>query len=383
MRILYIAADLDHGLTTLAARSTHALARMAQREGHHVRVLSFAPPSGTPALGADSAAGALPELIDGVPMHRQPAVGHESGHGALLAWLKAQRFDIAHAVDGVPDMEWLDALDEVRVPCWIGLLGLPAEAAPGRGSAATSASGPDPAAGRMLARAVLRSVPSRHAAAMWQSRHPELAFRVLGLGVDSLALLGTEQKRRGQFVSCQAATALCVGPLHAASGVLHLLRAWAARPAMPARLLLVGDAGGDATHAQAIAEAVAADGRVQWLPGTDPRSLVDVAQPFDLLCCPDSRPRAVAPWINECAALGLPCLASDLGAQAEAVRDLQCGTLLVPGAVADWADAIEAWAIGFDVLRPVRLGGPMPLRIEEQAFFSEGLYRELLFRARS
>ena len=50
--------------------------------------------------------------------------------------------------------------------------------------------------------------------------------------------------------------------------------------------------------------------------------------------------------------------------------------------LASWAQAIDQWAEGFDHKQPLPVGGNMPMRIEEEAFLCESLYRELQFRSR-
>jgi glycosyltransferase involved in cell wall biosynthesis len=117
------------------------------------------------------------------------------------------------------------------------------------------------------------------------------------------------------------------------------------------------------------------------VPVTAADTLLPLAGGFDLACLPDLDPLPFALPVHECAALGVPCLVGDAGAQAEAVRHYRCGEALPAGDVAAWAEAIERLASARD--RPPLPEGPVPLRLEEEAFLYDSLYRALAATARS
>jgi glycosyltransferase involved in cell wall biosynthesis len=82
--------------------------------------------------------------------------------------------------------------------------------------------------------------------------------------------------------------------------------------------------------------------------------------------------------VHEAAALGVPALVGHLGAPAESIARSGAGEVIRAGDEAAWAAAIQACADDPSRLASWRRALPLPLRIEEEAFLYEGLYRQAL-----
>lgn len=367
MRLLVVTPELLGRSAPPGARLAHSLARMAQREGHRVQALAMrADPFVALAADAETRTGLRSGLVDGLPVWLvAPAAGLDGGLAAMPDRV-GQRFDLVHAVSSAAQWPLIAAVAAGGLPLVVTLVGLP---------------GPDCSALADLRRALQRElvrivVPSQHAAACWQPLLPECPVRVLSHGVSLLALPGA-----GTLATPASgeATLLCAGAFEGRSGVGELLQSFArvGRPGLRLRLLCESDA--DRSAASSLRQAAAADPRVSIEPCQGPASLETVRGPCDLVCLPALEAQAFSMLALECAAIGLDCMASDLGAQAEAVRRYRCGSVVPAGDVGAWARAIQDWAADFLCSRGDAAHAAVPMRIEEEAFLYEGVYRELLF----
>ena len=357
MRILYVTETLDDRLDPLSARVTHALARMAQREGHRVQVVTVPVAGG--AAAAQSMHVSAPHLVDGVQVSASRRMAPD-GPPQLPPWLAGQAFDLVHVAGHPACQALVEAQDLVRLPSVLTLCSLPMQSV-------------------ALHPASLYVVPSAYAAQQWQDACPGRHFRVMPHGIDLLQLIQARQAQAARRTSGQAPVLLCLGPFDEASGVHKLLAAFAEVGRPELRLHLQGGLDPSSGFGRELVSAAGADPRVRLTIGASPSSLSSVLEPFDLVCLPSLQASAFSLQAHECVALGIPCLASELGAQAEALRHGQKGQLLAPGEVRGWAAAIDRWASSFEPFGQERVEGQVPLRIEEEVFFYEGWYRDLVF----
>jgi len=89
-------------------------------------------------------------------------------------------------------------------------------------------------------------------------------------------------------------------------------------------------------------------------------------------------PESFSLVLNEAAAAGVPALVSDLGAPAERVSASESGMVLHAGDVNAWAKALAEVVARPEIINSWRERIPLPLRIEEEAFFYETLYRRIV-----
>lgn len=286
MRILLITPDYAAGpLASLTHHVAHALVRLAQREGHQVRVGSVV--DHTDALGSATWVGGAAVTA----LHTGAACGQPA---EFAQWVQAQPADAIHCIAPTPqavDLPWPQGL----APTVVTLTGLPGKA-----------QGVLPGWLHQARHRVCASAPARDG---WQTCGPALAWRVLPHGVDLLALLR-------QFP--QPAARLS---------------------AAPEQPLLASASPSDVPPS------------VRWVP-LHPVSLLGLDGAVDAVVMPPPAAEAFSLVVNECAALGLPCLEpSQLSAW-----------------LARWPSEGESPALQ-------ALAQPMPMRIEEEAFFYDCLYR--------
>jgi glycosyltransferase involved in cell wall biosynthesis len=226
-------------------------------------------------------------------------------------------------------------------------------------------------------------VRSEHAALQWRLAAPQATFRVLPRGIDLLALMPTESSTVQRLADLAPdgprRTLACAGPFDTRSGVDTLLRAFAAVEGADLRLRLLGAFDLGTTHGHFCSALVSADARISVEAAPTISSLASIAQEVDLICLPNLDPLAFAQPVHEGAALGVFCLATDLGAQAEAVRNFGCGVCIAPGDVPAWTVAIAQWASHFAGRSAAAVTAPLPMRVEEEAFLYESLCRKAIF----
>lgn len=407
MRILYILHQFYPEFGGGTERVALNLARMAQRAGHVVRVLACmvdpARHRGAPTEGLD---GAVDTVIDGVPVTLldRAALPASAEHGfevdealasRLTAWLAQQRLDVVHVMHTMRMATAVAAAQRAGLPTVITLTDFfPAClrvnlidqqdrfcAGPALGQAcARKCQTPAwPAAALaaryqhahgLLAGAAVRVVPSRFVAERYREAFPDLSFHVIGHGVDLLALA----RGRSAVTPDRPMTLGFIGTLIEAKGLQVLLQALASRPLLPLCLQVAGAFHGPESFQQHLRATMAADARVQWLGPCTAEQVACLLHGIDLLCLPSLVPETFSLVLHEAAAVGVPALVSDLGAPPQVLA--AGGGMAVPaGDVPAWADALQRWSEDETLRAAWRRGVRLPLRVEEEAFLYEGLYR--------
>lgn len=371
MRILYLTPGITHQPDSLPDHMTHALARMAQREGHQVHVVT--PPvdgPGQQAVNDDSPAVQDQQyLVRGVSVTRLAPLPVAGAAARFWKWVRDQKFDLLHGVFAHP-ADWpLDPDAGPLPPLVITLTGL-----------TTAESGATAFAGRQwLRRADLCAVPSDYAASRWRTVVPDLSFRVMPLGVDLLALIQARQLHTRDITPQSPPILLCVGTFDERSGLLDVLKAFATLGRADLRLHLVGGVDGHSAYGQSVLAALRADPRILQTSTQRPTTLAAIAQPFDAVCLPDPGPQPLSLLAQECAALGIPCWMNRSGPPADAFDQHEKLQSVPPADLSAWATWMEHWVHAFDRSQLPSMDAAMPLRIEEVAFLYEGLYRSLIF----
>ena len=410
MRILLVVHQFYPEYGSGTERVALGLARMHQRAGHHVRVLGCA--LGAAGLrGGPSAAipGAVDRVVDGVPVtmldrSRLPGAADTSFEidaglvQAIEAWLRAERFDVVHLLHsmrmasavaavqraGVP---LVTTLTDFFLPCLrINLTDLddrPCDGPDGGRECARRCLMPPWTeaalqARHRQARTLLEASSARLAPSGWVARRfeaafPGLGFKVLPHGVDVLALArGGAVQREGD-----APVFGFIGSIVPAKGLHVLLEALAAAPQLRLVLRVIGGHHGDSVYRARIEALAAADRRVQMIGPCDADEVARQIGGLDLLCLPSQVPESFSLVLHECAARGVPCLASDLGAPSEAIVRDGSGAVVPAGDLAAWTDAIRQAASDTSLRQRWRRSIRPVTRIEEEAFLYESVYREV------
>jgi glycosyltransferase involved in cell wall biosynthesis len=389
------------------------LARMAQRGGHHVQVLACGVQPGavagepvqTPVPGSVRAVHqGLPVLF--LPRAALPASAEiafdadEPVATALAGWLRAQAFDLAHVMHtmrmgtallalqraGIP---YLVTLTDFFLPCaQINLVNLAGEPCEGPLEGARCASDclaapwtPPAYAARyqqarsLLAAAAERCAPSAFVAERYRAAFPELDFRVLPHGLDLLQLAGRAAPPPARQPG--PLRLAYVGSIVRQKGLDVLLRALTLLPGADVRLSVVGGAWGNTGYHAEVLALAEADARVEFVGKLAPQQVFQRLREADLLCVPSRVPESFSLVLHEAAAAGTPALVADLGAPAGFVEAHRCGQAVAAGDAPAWAGAIGALAGDRGRIAAWRDRLPLPLRVEEEAFFYESLYRRI------
>lgn len=411
MRILYVLHQFFPEFSGGTERVTLNLARMAQRAGHYVHVLACAvqPDAVSSMAEGDAPAATWQTVYQGVPVTLLPRASlpttadysfdlHDHTVHTLADWMQAQRFDVVHVLHPMRMAAAIKAAQQCGLPLVLTLTDfylacsrinlVTLQQQPCAGPDLGQRCGHDclvppwstaslrtrhQQAQAILASASVRVAPSAYVAQRYHSIFPDVPVQVIPHGIDMLGLL-----QHVQPVSASPATTLrfgYVGTIVPQKGLQVLLQALALQPGLPLQLKVAGSLHGDPVYQQDIQRLAAADPRVQLLGQQDVAGVARVLASLDVLCVPSTVPESYSLVLREAAALGVPALVSDLGAPAELVRDTGCGEVLPAGDAPAWAQAIAQLCQHRERLDSWRQQLPLPLRIEEEAFFYESLYR--------
>jgi glycosyltransferase involved in cell wall biosynthesis len=412
MRILFVLHQFFPEFSGGTERVALNLARMAQRAGHHVHVLACTvEPARCGGVPADlPVPGCLRSVWEGLPVTFIPRellpaasdIGFDVDSALadrLAAWMDAERFDVAHVLHtmrmgsavlaaqrcGLP---YVLSLTDFFLPCArINLVTLRDRSCDGpeRGErcARECAAAPwtgDALRGRydqaasVLAGAIDRVVPSKYVAARYRESFPELDFKVIPHGIDLLALAKGSPPAPGEARAPELKLAF-VGAVVPQKGLHVLLRALALLPGRDVSLKVIGGFYGNSGYHGEIRALAAADARVE-LAGALPAAEVFRAMHMaDLLCLPSQVPESFSLVHLEAAAAGVPALVSRLGAPAERVAETGSGVSVPAADPQAWADAIASVLDQPALLARWKAALPLPLRVEEEAFFYDSLLR--------
>ncbi|HEY9208094.1 MAG TPA: glycosyltransferase [Acidovorax sp.] len=413
MRILIVLHQFFPEFSGGTERVALNLARTAQRAGHHVRVLACAvQPAACDGLAASALPGAFDTVHEGVPITllpraALPATADYSLDVAqalvepLQAWMHEKHFDMLHLLHpmrmatvvkaaqqcGLP---YILTLTDFFLPCSrINLVNLRGKLCEGPQQGhrcakdckvppwdAESLGQRHKQAAALLASASACVAPSAYVADRYRAAFEGLPVRVIPHGIDLLALLRNAASPAVPPASAMPLTLGYIGTIVPQKGLQVLLQALASIPGVPLRLLVAGELHGDAVYADSIQRMVAADQRVEMLGQLDAVEVGAMLSEINLLCLPSIVPESFSLVLRESAALGVPALVSQLGAPAELMAETGAGRALPAGDASTWAQAIAQVQREPAMLERWRAALPLPLRVEEEAFLYESLYRQ-------
>ena len=280
---------------------------------------------------------------------------------------------------------------------------------------------------KVLSGAAERICPSVYVENKFSAEYPELSFRVIEHGIDlNMAVRQKEQFRKESEGSSQKPlkappaegsllaegssqkplkappaedSLLAEGSLSAEGsdnlvfgfvgsfvpekGIECLIKAFRAVPAPNVRLRLYGGFFGADDYREKISELVSADKRISLQPFVETGRIFSVLMGFDVFCLPSIVPETFSLIVREAVAAGTPVLVSDLGAPADYVREHACGEVLGAGDAADWTRVFEQIIAKPDMLEHWKQKLPLPDRLEEEAFYYQGLYRKTILNAKN
>lgn len=414
MRILFILHQFFPEFSGGTEHVAFNLARMAQKAGHHVHVLaSTVDPvrSGGIPVGRPFS-GSLRTNYQGIPVTVIPRamlppaadIGLETGPSmvaALAQWMDDERFDVAHVLHtmrmgsavlaaqrcGLP---YVLTLTDFYLPCaQINLvtLGGAACAGPDEGRRCAQECLAPPwtpdsysqryrQAASLITAAAERVAPSAYVAERYRESFPAVHFRVIPHGIDLIALAAAAGAQRTVPPPTPRGLRLAyVGGVIPQKGLDVLLRALALLPGQDLTLKVIGGFHGNPGYHREIRSLAAADARVSLIGALKAPEVFAALTEVDLLCLPSLVPETYSLALHESAAAGVPAIVSDLGAPAERVAQWGSGLVVAKGEPRAWAAAIQSVLDEPSLLGKWKQALPLPLRVEEEAFFYESLYR--------
>ena len=416
MRILIVLHQFFPEFAGGTERVALNLARMAQRAGHHVRILactvepdkSLAKPSMRDGLGM------LETVYQGVPVslikradlppradisfEADPAI-----NDTLITWIKDQKFDVAHVMHSMRMGSALMAIQKCSVPyvlhltdfylpcARVNLVNLNHELCPGpdegRRCALQCAVPPwttESYADRYFdSRAILlaagaRIAPSEYVAARYRDIYPGIDIQVIPHGIDLLAMSAVVIPQAVQAAGADAPLKLIfIGSIVPQKGLDVLIKALALIPNANVELKVIGGFYGDPVYQRGVRQLADEDRRIELCGVLNAAEVFLALNQADLLCLPSKVPESFSLVLHESAAAGVPMLVSDLGAPAQQVTENGCGLVLPCANVQAWADALSLVEQDRSVLLDWKKRLFLPLRIEEEAFFMNSIYLRL------
>lgn len=416
MRILFILHQFYPEFTGGTERVALNLARCAQHAGHHVRVLACTvDPAASGGKQSTELVGALETIHLGVPVMFLPRsllpitsdYSFEIDLGMaerIETWMRHECFDIVHVLHPMRMGTALLAVQRCGLPyiitltdfysaCFrVNLLNVRNKlcSGPQGGERCTkdclvtpwtrdSLVGRQKQAWNLLASAGARVCPSDFVAEFYRNTYPELDFIVIRHGIDLLNLPVNISPTASTETNSFNLTFGFIGSIIPQKGLDTLLRAFACVAYDWLKLRVVGGFYGNPEYQNEVSQLAKADLRVEMAGQVPPQKVFEFIRKIDVLCLPSRVPETFSMALHEAAALGVPALVSNLGAPADYVAKFGSGCILPIDDVTAWACALKDIAEHPEVLSAWRSGLPVPLRVEEEAFFYESLYRQLLY----
>ncbi|WP_187970565.1 glycosyltransferase [Aquibium microcysteis] len=402
MRILFVVHQFRPEFASGTETAVFNIAKSSQRAGHHVAVL-------TCALGEASrwtvapANGLWFASVDGIPVHAIPRAMITDPHALhaaedvaaadlVRAFLADNRFDVVHLAHAMRMGSAIEAVRKEGIPyvvsltdffplCHaVNLVRLDGTACDGphggRACAAHCPTGSEPRARferfrRLLSDAGARIVCSDYSRRQYVRSFPDLGFETIPHGIDVLracASLGARPPGTGLRFGF-------LGTIHAKKGAGMLAEAFAAAAVPGASLAFVGPVDFDPATVDAVAAVAGRCPSVTLRGPVTSDEVFAVLSRFDVLCLPSQVPETFSQVLHQAFACGVPALVSDLGAPAEIVGRHGCGWSVPFSDAGAWTQALRRLATDAEEVERARAAIPLPMRIEEEAFFLEHVYR--------
>lgn len=405
MKILFIVHQFMPEFSTGTERFTMNIAKMHQRNGHQADILTCS--AGDAALWLDEIDGLRRAMVDGINVYGLPreflgAMAElggdpdESARQIFAAFLEAGGYDIVHVTHAMRMLAAIEAVIESAIPfvltltdfyslCFrINLVRADGEACQGpdlsracqRHCSTSMVTGPRLTERWQRFRAMLWAASeivacSDFVARAFGNEFPGLPIRVQGHGID-LIRFSPRPRRDGDTIVFGY-----LGTLSKSKGVHVLAEAFTRAAPGNARLEMIGSVAGDDAFRTEL-KCLEAE-NLKIFDAIDHSAVPDTLARFDVFCLPSLVPETFSLALHEGFAAGLPCLVSDIGWPPELVRRTGCGRVAAAGDATDWSRAIREISEHRELLGSWKNELPLPLRVEEESFFYEQIYRRAIF----
>jgi glycosyltransferase involved in cell wall biosynthesis len=412
MRILLIIHQFYPEFCGGTERVTLNIAKSLQRAGHYVKILACSiNPDLVEGKPYPDLSGSFHSTYNGIPLvflprKSLPATADYSFEcdstqvKNIESWIKKERFDLAHVMHPMRMASALLAVQQAGLPylltltdffsaCFhINLINTKQQLCEG------------PQAGTrcvqdclvapwdnetltarylhgqgVLSGAGARICPSDYVASRYRTIFPNLEFAVIPHGIDLIAFSAKHQPK----VSKKSELTLgYIGTIIPQKGLDTLLRAFVQISDSTLKLRIVGGFYGDPVYHKEIQSLINSDPRIELVGQVPPDQVGDIIRTVDILCLPSRVPETFSLILHESAAFGVPAIVSDIGAPAELITKHGAGKVVPVDNIDSWKEAIIELVSNPEQLEIWRAKLPLPLRIEEEAFFYESHYRRLM-----
>jgi glycosyltransferase involved in cell wall biosynthesis len=408
VKLLYIVHQFMPEYTTGTEAVAFRLAKAAQRSGHAVTVLTCSTESGSLWRGT-TPEGLRWASVNGVPVYALPAALVSDSYGfapgvdatarvIFSKFIANGEFDLVHVMHS---MRMLDALAVVKglgIPYVITLTDFfticyRINHIRASGDHCDGSSGGEACEAsckianvridkrqrrlrEILASATERIACSQFVKEQFERECPNLAFRVIPHGIDLLKFSPREFNNNTDEIVFGF-----LGTLSEAKGIDILVNAFLEADVVNGKLVIVGPVYGNLDVESRIISASEKDRRITLRGPVGVDEVPSLLSGFDVLCVPSQVPETFSLVLHEAFAAGVPAIVSDLGHIAEVVGANGCGLVVPATSLAAWSDAIKSVATNRNQLRVWQTKIPCPLRIEEEAFFYDQIYRRSVTRS--
>ncbi len=402
MKLLYIVHQFMPEYATGTEAVAFRLAKAAQRSGHAVMVLTCSTESASLWRGT-TPEGLRWTSVSGVPVYALPAAlvsdpyGFAPGVDAkardiFSKFFAKSEFELVHVMHSLRMLDAVAIVKELGIPyivtltdfftiCYrINLVRASGVLCDGPSGGEACHASCNIANVRIVKRQrrlheVLASATERIACSQFVKEQferecPNLAFRVIPHGIELLKFSPREFKNDADEIVFGF-----LGTLSEAKGIDMLVNAFLDADVVNGKLVIVGPVHGNRDVESRIISASKKDRRITFKGPVSAEEVPNVLSGFDVLCVPSQRPETFSLVLHEAFAAGVPAIVSDLGHIAEVVRANGCGLVAPATSLPAWSAAIKSVAANRNQLRLWQTKIPCPLRIEEEAFFYDQIYR--------
>lgn len=415
MHILYIVHQFLPEFSSGTELVTLNIARMMQRAGHRVEVLTCSLDDDQSTRWTHTPSGMRHAIVEGVPVSAVPhswmgpladlaLEDHPDVIAQIMLYLQDREFDVCHVTHPMRMGAAIHAIGEMGIPyivtltdffwiCYrVNLVRVDGQlcAGPSGSLNCQRACSVPPWSATSLAQRhghsldVLRQATtvvacSDYVAEVLRNQIPNLSIRVNPHGVDLRRFEPRLDLERPKDIL----TFGYLGTLSEAKGVGVLVEAFRKTTGANLRLRIVGPSYDSVRLRRRLERLASVDDRISLEGAISHREVPEFLRNIDVLCVPSLVPETASLSLYEGFAAGVPALVSDLGNLSVAVREDQCGMTIAAGDVPAWAVAIESVGRDPSSIDAWRRAIPLPVRVEEEAFFYEMMYRHSQARGSS
>ncbi|MEQ8712198.1 MAG: glycosyltransferase family 4 protein [Cyclobacteriaceae bacterium] len=230
-------------------------------------------------------------------------------------------------------------------------------------------------AAKILSGAVFRACPSSFVKRVFERNYSNLEFNIIPHGMHFADIQpGLMQSNTDNEIL----TLGFIGSIIEIKGLHVLLDAFGKIDSQEIKLIVAGKLIPGTGYASNIESMINSDDRVEYMGEINHKEVFSILNEIDLLCMPSLVPEAASIAFSEAMICGTPVLGSDIGFIKESLEKSGAGVLAKRGDVEHWKTSIIKLIRSPQLLKEMSCKTTMPLRVEEEAYYYEALYRDIV-----